>query len=505
MKTLYAVGEKIMKEGRSRLHSRWRNPWRRRERRIAEPGAAIFAKLRTRLTLWYTGVLCGALILFGSALYFGAQHMLFASVQSEVAAQANTVAQQWQESPGLACPLSLSSAAVINMPGAANQQPVGQGIIYHAGPANDGSSREVYVVMQPRFWVVCTAHYNINTPQGTVSTSLPVTVNISDLGPSVDIAGQGSSVIVASTGPDGEPLYWYSVSVHNPRGGQALGAVQVGTSLMQGFAALNALLLLLLIVGGLTLATASLGGLFLANRALVPARVALKRQREFIADASHELRTPLALLRTNAEMLLHGRERIGFSEEEAAQLEDIVTESDHMSTLANNMLTLARIDAGRLPMEHDIINLADVVTAVTRRAKVMIDQAQLTLIAEDTAPALVIGDRTLLEQAVMILLDNAIKYNQPGGSITIRTFVEKQQMRLEVSDTGIGIAPEHLPYVGERFYRVDRARSNENGGCGLGIAIARGIIAAHGGTLTLSSSVGQGTRVTLSLDPAFPA
>jgi signal transduction histidine kinase len=491
-----------MKEGRSRRHFRWRHPWRRGEHRIAEPGAAIFAKLRTHLTLWYTGVLCGALILFGSALYFSAQHMLFASVRSEVEAQANTVAQQWQA--GLSCPLPRSNAAVNNAPGTPDQQSSGQSIIYSAGPANNGSSQQVYVVMQPRFWVVCTAHYNINTPQGTVSTSLPVTVSISDLGQPENMP-DGSSFIAAETAPDGEPIYWYSVPVHNPRGGQALGAVRVGTSLTQGFAALNALLLLLLIVGGLTLATASLGGLFLANRALVPARVALKRQREFIADASHELRTPLALLRANAEMLLRGRERIGFSEEEATQLEDIVTEANHMSTLANNMLTLARIDAGHLPMEHDIINLADVVTAVTRRAKVLIDQAQLTLIAEGSDITQVIGDRTLLEQAVMILLDNAIKYNQPGGSITIRTFVQGQQVRLEVSDTGIGIAPEYLPYVGERFYRVDRARSSENGGSGLGIAIARGIAAAHGGSLTLSSAPGQGTRVTLSLEPAFPA
>jgi signal transduction histidine kinase len=111
----------------------------------------------------------------------------------------------------------------------------------------------------------------------------------------------------------------------------------------------------------------------------------------------------------------------------------------------------------------------------------------------------VIGDKSLLEQATMILLDNAIKYNRSGGSVTLRASLVQGQACLEVSDTGIGIPAEHLAHLGERFYRVDKARSREAGGAGLGLSIARGIAVSHGGSLTLSSVVGQGATARILL------
>ncbi|GAC1687416.1 MAG: hypothetical protein NVS9B9_09510 [Ktedonobacteraceae bacterium] len=105
----------------------------------------------------------------------------------------------------------------------------------------------------------------------------------------------------------------------------------------------------------------------------------------------------------------------------------------------------------------------------------------------------------LLEQALLVLLDNAIKYNRPGGQVTVRTSVHDGKAHLEVCDTGIGIAAEHLPHLYERFYRVDKARSREAGGTGLGLSIAQHIAAIHDGTLTLSSIPNQGTTVTLLL------
>jgi signal transduction histidine kinase len=119
--------------------------------------------------------------------------------------------------------------------------------------------------------------------------------------------------------------------------------------------------------------------------------------------------------------------------------------------------------------------------------------------AESQDGVLVIGDPVLLEQAVLVLLDNAIKYNRRGEHVTIRTEVKDTDALLEVSDTGIGIAAEHLPHLGERFYRVDKSRSREAGGSGLGLSIARGIAVAHGGTLTLTSMPDQGTTVTIKL------
>jgi signal transduction histidine kinase len=276
-----------------------------------------------------------------------------------------------------------------------------------------------------------------------------------------------------------------------------VGVVLVGEPIQTQENALSLLLLLLLGIGGLTLLGAGLGGLFLADRALVPARLAWANQQRFIGDAAHELRTPLTLLRADSEVLLRSREKL--EPEDAELLEDIVTETDHMSTLATNMLTLARLDNNSSHREHEVINLTDMALAGVRRVQALADQSGISLQVESNDTALVIGDPTLLEQAVLVLLDNAIKYNRRGGRVTVGTTVKDKYALLEVSDTGIGIAAEHLPHLGERFYRVDKSRSREAGGTGLGLSIARSIAVAHGGALTLTSISEQGTTVTLKL------
>ena len=126
-------------------------------------------------------------------------------------------------------------------------------------------------------------------------------------------------------------------------------------------------------------------------------------------------------------------------------------------------------------------------------------QTKISIEVDTDERAVVIGDPALLEQAVLALLDNAINYNRAGGRVMVRTAVKDEQALLEVEDTGIGIATEHLSHLGERFYRVDKARSREAGGTGLGLSIVRGIARAHGGTLRLSSIPDQGTTVTLTL------
>jgi signal transduction histidine kinase len=271
--------------------------------------------------------------------------------------------------------------------------------------------------------------------------------------------------------------------------------VQVGESVSTQEDVLGLLLVLLLVLGAATLVGAAVGGLLLADRALAPARLAFVRQQAFIGDASHELRTPLTLMRADAEVLLAGRDHM--DPDDVMLLEDIVAEAGHMGTLANNMLTLARLDAGQFHMEREVVDLAAVATRVAQRARAFAQEKQVTLHVEEAGEALVIGDKSLLEQATLILLDNAIKYNRAGGSVTLRTSLVQGYACLEVSDTGIGIPAEHLSHLGERFYRVDKARSREAGGAGLGLSIARGIAASHGGALTLYSVAGQGATARL--------
>jgi signal transduction histidine kinase len=292
-------------------------------------------------------------------------------------------------------------------------------------------------------------------------------------------------------------IYRYAVAVPNPTGDGYVGVVVLGEFIQAQESALSLLLVLLLTIGGMTLLGAGLGGLFLADRALVPARLAWTNQQRFIADAAHELRTPLTLLRADAEVLLRSRAQL--ATEDAALLEDIVTEANHMSTLATNMLTLARLDNNSTHHEHEVVNLTDVALSGARRVQALADQKGIGVQVESNDPALVIGDSTLLEQGVLVLLDNAIKYNRPGGRVTMRTAIQDKYALLEVSDSGIGIAAEHLPHLGERFYRVDKSRSREAGGTGLGLSIARSIAVVHGGTLTLTSVPEQGTTVIIKL------
>jgi signal transduction histidine kinase len=308
---------------------------------------------------------------------------------------------------------------------------------------------------------------------------------------------QGTATDTVDAGGTVGPIYRYAQAIPSPEGNGIAGVLLIGVSIRVQEAALSLLLTLLLAVGGITLLGAGLGGLFLADRALAPARLAWTHQQRFIADASHELRTPLTLLRADAEVLLRSRERL--TAEDATLLEDIVAEANHMTVLASNLLTLARLDNHSSHQEHEIVDLADMARAGARRVQALANETGVSVQVEANETVLVIGDPILLEQAVLALLDNAIKYNHRGGQATVRTEIKQGQALLEVSDTGIGIAPEHLPHLGERFYRVDKARSREAGGTGLGLSIARSIAVTHGGTLTLTSIPKQGTTVTLTL------
>ena len=160
-----------------------------------------------------------------------------------------------------------------------------------------------------------------------------------------------------------------AVAVSRSTGGTSLGVVQVGAQIGAETTALHTLLVLLLIAGILVLLAAALGGLFLSGRALKPVRLAFERQQTFIADASHELRTPLTLLRADAEVLLRGRDRL--RPEDAELLEDIVAETAHMSSLATSMLALARLDAGRMHLEREVLDLARLAITMGRRVRAL--------------------------------------------------------------------------------------------------------------------------------------
>ncbi len=446
-------------------------PLLHRERRLSrEPGASLFQGLRIRLTLWYSGVLAVAFVLFGIALYFGVQYLLLSPVEGDLSRHVHVHMGQLAVSSYSAC----SSTTFVPGPVPPNQPAI-----------NSGQAP------MPEL-VACFDKNAALLPAGH-TTELPAAFLTGTLAKRA--LQEGTATDIVDAGGTIGPIERYALAVSSPGG--MVRVMQVGMSVKSEEAALSVLLMLLLICGGLALLGAGLGGLFMANRALVPARLAWANQQRFIGDAAHELRTPLTLLRADAEVLLRGRERL--VEEDAALLEDIVAEANHMAGLATNLLALARLDAGSVHREHEVVNLAGIAREGVQRVTALAGQMGIVVQEESTSAPYVIGDPMLLEQAVLVLLDNAIKYNRPGGHVTLRTAIKDDQALLEVCDTGIGIAAEHLPHLGERFYRVDKARSRQAGGTGLGLSIARRIITAHDGTLNLTSTPDQGTTVTLTL------
>ena len=228
---------------------------------------------------------------------------------------------------------------------------------------------------------------------------------------------------------------------------------------------------------------------------------AFQRERQFTADASHELRTPLAMLAGHAELAL---ERTRRPAEYRQALHDIVDDAARLRQLLSELLMLARAEGGRedIPQEPVALNelALDVVEAMTPLA----EAHNVTLGLGEVQAATILGDQTRLNQLLINLVDNAIKYTPAGGHIQVAVPGGGGWTRLTVADTGLGIPAEHLPHVFERFYRVDAARARAEGGSGLGLSIADWIARAHGGRIEVASTVGVGTTFTVWL-PLAPA
>jgi signal transduction histidine kinase len=455
-------------------------PWHLKSRRYAqEAGAAVFQGLRVRLTLWYCGVLGAALVLFGVALYFGTQYFLLSPIQSNAQNHAQGHVNQW-----------LTNSADIACPPFGPQGP--------GGPPGPGESQGFFTSEL----VVCFDQHG-SLLSGEDTSNLPAAFLRNTVAEAALQSSTGCASDTVDAGGSTGDIYRYAQVIPGLAGNGIAGVVVIGESVQAQNTALSLLLTLLLSIGGGALLCAGLGGLFLANRALAPARLAWTNQQRFIADAAHELRTPLTLLRADAEVLLRGRERL--ETEDALLLEDVVSETNHMASITTNLLTLARLDNRFSHREHEVVSLVRLAQEGVRRVQALSEQRSITVQEEHDDNPRVIGDPLLLQQAVLVLLDNAIKYNRQGGCVSVRTTTQKDYAILEVRDTGIGIAAEHLPYLGQRFYRVDKARSREAGGTGLGLSIARSIAIAHGGQLTLTSIPEQRTTATLLLPLAHEA
>ncbi len=341
---------------------------------------------------------------------------------------------------------------------------------------------------------------------------------------------------------NGKPVRVLSAPVQ--LGPNQSGLAQIGVPVEEYYEMLNGVTWTALLASPLVLLLASAGGYWMSRRALQPVdqiahtaaeigaynlaerlplrtagdeldrlsatlnsmfarlEAAFRQITQFTADASHELRTPVAIIRTTAEL---ARSKPRSQEEYRKALDGILTESERTSRLIEDLMLLARADAGADNMVEEPTSLAECLQDACAEVRILAEHKGVSLEVNDPRECTIRGDQQAIRRMFLILLDNAIKYTPSGGKVGVNLSIEaagsRQSAVVEVRDTGVGISPDDLPHVFERFYRAAKDRSRNTGGAGLGLSIARWIAEKHGGEVACESTVESGSvfRVRLPI------
>ena len=254
----------------------------------------------------------------------------------------------------------------------------------------------------------------------------------------------------------------------------------------------------LIFLGLLAMVIATAAGHFMSGRAIVPLKEAYEKQRQFAADASHELRTPLAVVMASAELLLNDPSiRSPFLKQ---VIEDVRDEVKKMTKLVGDLLVVARSDNKALKLKPQKFDLAELLQQNIRMMQPLAEKKKVALHEKNMKKTMIHADEQKIKQLVLILVDNAVKYTPEGGEVTVSMEkAERGRVRFAVKDTGIGISEADREKIFDRFYRVDKARSREMGGNGLGLAIAQEIVNLHKGEISVESEQGKGTTFFVEL------
>lgn len=278
------------------------------------------------------------------------------------------------------------------------------------------------------------------------------------------------------------------------------GSIIVFSDKSQGNDILSHLLLTFLIIGTISLGFMFLISLFLANKALVPIKIAWDKQKSFIADASHELKTPLTVINTSLEIIMDNKEET--VESQSKWLENAEGEINRMAKLLDDLLLIASSDFDKISIFKAVFNISYALNQAILPFESLAYGKEITVKTEIQPGIEFCGDEGKIKQLIAILIDNAIKYTPQGGNVTLKLNSDDSTIEISVIDTGKGIAKEHLNKVFERFYRIEKSRSRSLGGSGLGLSIAKCIVKDHNGNISASSSFGKGTmfKVTLPIE-----
>ena len=459
----------------------------------------MFDSVRTRLTLWYAGVLALSLIAFAVLVYYAVAGINYARQDELLRSTAETVA----------------SAYV-------------QELEEEQSAANANEVVLAQMVFPNRFVEVADADgrvvaWSSNLAGRLLTIPAPILSEARQHGHSFVVVNDLRVAVVPLSSDQSKQLGYAVVA-------EPLSVVEEGLRrLRRDFFAGVPLILLLASLGGYFLARKSLAPIALMNQQtqritaenlsaqldvanprdevgrlamtinalLARIDAAFQEQKRFIADASHELRTPLAVLRGETEVALE-QERATAEYKESLEL--IKDEAERLSRIVENLFMLARRPLDGRSFVKEPVQLNEIITDCTRAAQVLAAQKGLRLNIDGPLPQVTMnGDDEMLKRMLLNLLDNAVKYTPAGGEISVALGCQNGQAEIVVTDTGIGIPTADQGRIFDRFYRVDQARSRALGGAGLGLSIAHWIVAGHGGRLSVSSVVGQGTAFTVEL------
>ena len=463
--------------------------------------------IRLRLTLWYVGLLALLLIVFGGALYATVSITSYQEVDRQLQQRAGDIQG------------SLSTVLTLQ------EDPWD---VFRRGG-----------VVLPTADVFATADIfvQLSTVDGTILSRSENLSNQRLVIPPEQLERVKRGETVPSDFTVNRTRLRAYVAPIVTRSGQVVGMIQLAQSLRTVDATLRGLATLIIISIAAGLATAAIGGWVIAGNILEPidrvtmtaqkitrardlgrrievpstmdevGRLALtlnemlariedlfRAQQRFVADVSHELRSPLTAVRGNLDLLKRGA--ADDPTERAQMIEAMDSETARMSRLVSDLLLLARQDAG-IPIARHPVELDTLLLEIYRQAQITARGIKVTLGAEDQA--IIVGDRDRLKQVLLNLVDNALKYTPQGGEVTLSLTKDDAWVKISVRDTGIGIAPDDIPNLFGRFYRVDKARSRDAGGTGLGLAIAKSVVDAHNGKITVESELGKGSTFTVWL------
>lgn len=488
-----------------------------------------FRSLRFKLTLWYVLILGFLLISFSTLLYLTLSRSLYRDVDHKLRALAELIALE-----------STSSSSKF-------------------GFSNIDQTLEASMNLKPigKFIQVLDESGRIGrTSENLKSIQLPISLNALRNG------SKGLITYETNRSIRNTPLriITYPVKEQN----QVAKMIQVASSLEDVEDALNTLMLILMVTVPSVLLIASLGGLFLANKALKPvdritqtARMitsqnlnqriqtlkvkdeisrlidtfndmisrldqSFRQVKQFTTDASHELKTPLTILKGEVEVALRKKRE---PQEYEQILESNLEEIDRMTKIVDDLLLLSKADIGEIRLNRENIDLNRFISGLTEQMKILAQPKNIRIetsnLQESGEQEIHIwGDALRMRELFINLIDNGIKYTEPGGAILITLAKEtngcatpampqdqpiKRYAKITVADTGIGIAKEDQEKIFNRFFRVDKARSREQGGSGLGLSICKWIVEAHQGEITVESEPGKGSAFIVRLPLHFPS